>query len=246
MGKTGIGQPPQRSARARLRNSYDRLWSQTVGKIRTGNLELDWVLAVRGPDRRRGLTLIGRPGAEVRRHVAVFLSELRELEPDQYYYHTTEFHLTVLSLFTATLEHGPHFAKTERYVSAVDSALRQAAPIRIEFEGITASAGALMIQGFLENDELNDLRDNLRRQLRVRRLAAGLDQRYRLETAHMTVARFRAPLRDSERFADALERARDRPFGDARIAGLSLVKHDWYMSRRTTETLKRYRLPEPA
>jgi 2'-5' RNA ligase len=240
--KDQSSQPPQRSARSRLRHSYDRLWSDTIGKIEAGKVELDRVLAAREPDQRRGLTLIARPTAEVRRRVAVFLNELRKLEPDQYYYHASEFHLTVLSLFTATEEHRPHFAKTEHYVSAVDLALRQAAPIRIEFEGITASPGALMIQGFLGNDELNDLREILRRQLRARRLAASLDQRYRLETAHMTVARFRAPLRDSERFADALEQARGRSFGAANIRSFSLVKNDWYMSSGATETLKRYRL----
>jgi 2'-5' RNA ligase len=174
--------------------------------------------------------------------VAAFLRELRDLEPEQHYYTPSEFHLTVLSLFTATVNHKPFFAQAEQYVSAVDSALRKVAPIRIEFEGITVSPSTVMIQGFFENDALNDLRDSLRSQLRVRGLAEGLDRRYRLETAHMTVARFRSPLRDSGRFAAALERARRRPFGAIRITGLSLVKNDWYMTHQVLETVKRYRL----
>jgi len=174
--------------------------------------------------------------------VAVFLRELRHLEPNQYYYTASEFHLTVLSLFTATVNHAPFFAQTEHYISAVDSALRKVGPIWIEFKGITASPGTVMIQGFFANDALNDLRDVLRNQLQICQLAEGLDRRYRLETGHMTVARFRAPLCDSKRFATALEQARQRPFGTMSIGSLSLVKNDWYMTHQALETVKRYHL----
>jgi hypothetical protein len=126
----------------------------------------------------------------------------------------------------------------------VDSSLKKIAPIRLAFEGVTASAGTVMIQGFFENSALNDLRDALRSQLRVCGLASGLDQRYRLETAHMTVIRFRAPLCDGERFATSLEMARRQSFGATTVRNLSLVKNDWYMSHRATETVKRYRLAD--
>jgi len=176
--------------------------------------------------------------------VAVFLRELGHLEPDQYYYGLSEFHSTVLSLFTATVNYEPFCAQAEHYISAVDSALRKAGPISIEFTGVTASAGTVMIQGFLVNEALNDLRDSLRKELQARGLADGLDRRYRLETAHMTVARFRAPFRDSERFAGALERARGRRFGTMTIASLTLVKNDWYMTHQAVEPVKSYRLAD--
>jgi 2'-5' RNA ligase len=193
-------------------------------------------------DRRRGLTLIARPSAEVRERVAKFLRELRRLEPEQYYYARTDLHLTILSPFTATIAHKRFFARMEKYLAAVDSALQNVGPMRIEFAGVTVSPGAIMIQGFPDSEALNDLRDNLRQQLRVRGLTRGLDVRYRLETAHMTVARFRAPLRDSEHFAVALARARRRSFGAMTIKSLSLVTNDWYMTHRTVKTLSRYRL----
>ncbi|HEY5910740.1 MAG TPA: 2'-5' RNA ligase family protein [Verrucomicrobiae bacterium] len=174
--------------------------------------------------------------------MAAFLSRLRRLEPDQYYYTASEVHITVLSLFTATIDHGPFFAQRARYVSAADTALRKAGPMRIDFAGVTASTGTVMIQGFFVDDVLNDLRDALRRELRARGLGAGLDQRYRLRTAHMTAVRFRSPLRDSRRFAAALEQARERPFGATTIRSLSLVENDWYMSHHATEIVKRYPL----
>jgi len=178
--------------------------------------------------------------------VTEFLRELRKLEPEQHYYTASEFHVTILTLFTATVNPGTFLAKKRNYLYVVDAALRKVRPIRIEFEGVTASPGALMIQGFFEDEALNDLRDSLRNQLRMRGLGEGLDQRYRLKAAHMTVARFRAPLGEGGRFAACLEEARQRPFGATTVKSLSLVKNDWYMSRRVTETLKRYRLTQSA
>lgn len=242
MSKSGPTQVLQSGARVRLQERYDRLWSVTIGKIQAGNIEPDPILAAGLQDRRRGLTVVALPSPHVRHHVAALLGQLRDIEPDQHYYAPSELHVTVLSLFTATLEYEPFLAQMKQYMAAVDSALRKASAIRIEFVGVTASPGAIMIQGFFENESLNGLRDALRRQLRFRGLMEAVDGRYRLETAHMTVARFRVPLRDSERFAPALERARHLPFGATHIRSVSLVKHDWYMTRQFIETVKRYRL----
>jgi hypothetical protein len=74
--------------------------------------------------------------------------------------------VTVLSLFTATVDFGPFFAQKEQYIAAVDAALnsRNTAPTRILFEGVTASPGTVMIQGFFETKALNELRNRLRRE----------------------------------------------------------------------------------
>jgi 2'-5' RNA ligase len=225
-----------------LQNRYDEMWSSSIGNIRTGKVELDPVLSRGLVDHRRGMTLIARPSAMVRERVGALLRELRRLEPYQYYYTPSDLHITMLSLFTATVAPEPFFARTERYVSAADAALRIAGPILIEFAGLTVSPGAILVQGFIEDEALNDIRDNLRRELRVRGLAKSLDGRYRLETAHMTVVRFRAALRDGTKLAAALERLRSRQFGTTNIRNLSLTKNDWYMTRQVLETVKRYRL----
>jgi 2'-5' RNA ligase len=241
MRKRGSLPMPQ-DVRRRLQKRYDKLWSAAIGKIRTGTTESDRVLAGGLVDRRRGLTLIARPSADVRNKVAPFLRELRRLEPEQYYYARADLHLTILSLFNATTAHKRFLAHTDKYLAAVESTLQKAGPMRIEFVGVTASPGAIILQGFPDSEALNELRDNLRQQLRVRGLTKGLDVRYRLETAHMTVARFRAPLRDGKQFAAALARSRRRSFGSVAIKSLSLVTNDWYMTHQTLETLNRYRL----
>jgi hypothetical protein len=120
--------------RERLRRRYDQLCNRAIGRIREGRIELDRVLQTETPDARRGLTVIARPSPEVRRQVAVFLRGLRQLEPSQYYYETSEYHITILSLFTATTDFGPFIARKGAYVAAVDAALEAAEPIRITFE----------------------------------------------------------------------------------------------------------------
>lgn len=147
--------------RTRLRECYDRLWSEAIGTIRAGSVETDPVLAAGMPDRRRGLTLIARPSPLVRRRVAAFLDGLREIEPEQHYYAPSELHVTVLSLFTATVDHAPLLARTASYVSAADA---------------------------------------------------------------------------------AIPRPRHRPFGATTVRSVSLVETDWYMTRQTARTVKRYRL----
>ncbi len=234
---------PESDARDRLRSRYDALWSAAICKIRSGQFECDPVLQARVPDQRRGLTLVARPSLAVRRNVRFLLRELRQFEPDQYYYSTTELHVTVLSLFTATIDHRRFFAQKARYIAAVKRALSGARPLRLHFEGITASPGSVMIQGFFDDNTIDNLRDTLRAELKARGLAEGLDQRYRLETAHMTMLRFREPLRDCANFAASLESARTRAFGTTQVQNLSLVQNDWYLSRHTTAVVKRYRLP---
>src|SRR6185369_4155696 len=95
-----LDQPLGSDNLTRLRTRYDELWFAAIGRIRTGEVELDPVLQARTPDQRRGLTLIARPDAAIRKHVARFLRQLKEVEPEQYYYFVSEFHLTILSMFT--------------------------------------------------------------------------------------------------------------------------------------------------
>lgn len=225
-----------------LRAHYTQLWETGIERIRTGNVEVDPVLAGSGADLRRGLSLMFRPSSVVQRRVLAFLNQLRQFEPSQYYYAPSEMHVTFLSLFTATVNHAKYFAQASQYREAVDCVVPKVAPFEIEFCGISASPGAVMLQGFFKNGVLNDGRDCLRAELRSRGLGEALDTRYRLTSAHMTVLRFRQPLRDGKAFAERLEAYRDFDFGKTRAGMLHLVKNDWYMSDGSIEELKRYRL----
>jgi 2'-5' RNA ligase len=223
-----------------LRKRYETMWTNSLECFRTRAVDIDPVLASRKPDPRRGFTLLFRPPPSIQLRVTALIDELRQLEPDQHYYHPTELHVTVLAPFSIAENHDFLLGHTEEFLAAASSFAGQLAPFPISFSGITASPGAIMVQGFTHAQNLNAARDTLREELRARGLNRRLDERYRLETAHMTVARFRQPLRDGLTFAQALERMRTRDFGEAVVDSLELVRNDLSMSRETTECLRNF------
>jgi aspartate/glutamate racemase len=95
-----------------------------------------------------------------------------------------------------------------------------------------------------ERQEVN--RIILRSALTARGLAGGLDQRYRLTTAHMTLVRFANPLRNARRFVGLLERFRDAEIGTWRVAQLELVLGDWYQSRENEQRIAAYSMGQAA
>jgi 2'-5' RNA ligase len=230
------------SQRSFLQERYQQLWDGSIDAVRQGHFVIDPLLARREADQRRCLTILVRPSADIREGVTTFLNELRGVDPEQYYYDAAELHVTVLSLFTATLDYTRLLARYDEYLGAVQAALAQAPSFEIEFIGVTLSREAILIQGFPNNAVLNELREALRRELRGRNLIEGLDGRYLLQTAHITAVRFREPLRDSELFGRVLEKYRGYRFGQMRVAELQLVRNDWYMSRQSVEVLQRYPL----
>lgn len=87
-----------------LSDRYAQLWNGAIDFVRGGAVNIAPLLADREPDCRRCLTVLGGPNVETRQAVAEFLDRLRDLDPEQYYYDVSELHVTVLSLFTATLD----------------------------------------------------------------------------------------------------------------------------------------------
>jgi 2'-5' RNA ligase len=225
-----------------LSERYEHLWKSALPAIRSGAIEIDATLANRIPDRRRGFTLIARPDPQTRERVLNFLDTLRVIEPEQYYYSPVSLHVTVLSLFTATEAHERFSQRRKEYESAIQSVVTGTRSFPIQFCGITASPGAVMIQGFPGGDVLEQVRERLRACLQNRDLADGLDTRYRLVTAHMTALRFRERLRDSSQFAQRMEEFRGTAFGASQIELLTLVKNDWYLSPQSLELLADYPL----
>ena len=220
-----------------LRPRYDALWEEHWPNIRRGLIATDPLLAHKASDGRRGLTVIARPAPAVAAGLAGMLGTLAALEPQQYYYPQSDFHLTVLSLFTATDDYAPRLQRLAEYRDAVAAVLAAAPAFSIDTAGITLAAGAVLAQGFPHGPALDMLREGLRAELRSRGLGAGLDQRYRLVTAHSTIIRFAAPLSAPGRFAQALSDFRSAPFGRNHVAALDLVFNDWYMSRDTLQTI---------
>ena len=221
---------------------YDAMWQDAVDYFATGRVQLDPYLAARHRDHRLGLTLIVRPTQEVIDQFSPLLRELVQIEPHQYFYQPSEFHVTILSMFTATENFEPYFAKVPVYLKVLQPVLSAAEHFTVRFRGITATKSSIMVQGFPQDGELEHLRNKLRGTLKSKNLGEALDERYRITTAHTTIMRFRIQPQDLERLVRVLFSHRERSFGKSTFRTLQLVKNDWYMSMDKVEVLKDYPL----
>lgn len=220
---------------------YAAMRSAALAKIALGEVELDPLLD--DPhDTRRGITLLARPPAPVAERILELLAEFRLLEPAQYYYPATDLHLTVLSLISCH----PGFRLVDiepaAYQALVAEVLHGVRPFRVELRGLTASPGGILLQGFPQGTGLQQLRTALRQAFQASGLRQTIDQRYRIQTAHATVVRFRAPLQHPPRLAELTRRFQDYPLGAFEVSTLELVYNDWYQRAAHTVQLGRYQL----
>ena len=220
------------------REVYERLWSEAADAFERGGPRLDPFLLNRGGDRRRGVTLVARPDAEVRARVEDFLRAAAATAPDQHFYQPAELHLTVYSVIPGSTAWGESVRRLPEYMGALDDALKQRPAFSVAFRGVTASPEAVMIQGFPAGDELRKLRD----ELASRSVADTLARRYKLVAAHLTVIRFTTPMGDWTPLRKFLASHRNTDFGESRFGTLELIESDWYASAGSVRTLRVYPL----
>jgi 2'-5' RNA ligase len=223
---------------------YDRLWAEAESAFQSGRVEIDPFLANKADDRRLGLTVIGRPNPAVNERFISFLNQVKQVAPGQHFYRGDEFHVTILSLFTATEAFEPYWNNRAAYRAAVDQALLAGQAFTVGYQGITASKNAIMIQGFAHGPQLNQLRNRLRQALQGAGLGSELDGRYAIETAHSTVLRFKSQPLNLPGLLTLLRDNRATDFGSTTFDELFLVKNDWYMSHDRVVVLASYSLAD--
>ncbi|MEI9865447.1 MAG: 2'-5' RNA ligase family protein [Limisphaerales bacterium] len=230
------------SALSEARQIYDRLWSEAVPAFERNELEIDPHLRNKDKDLRRGLTLLFRPSAVVRDSINAFLHELKNIAPDQYFYSPEEFHITVLAIIPGSESWEENFQHLSDYKNIINEVVKKHAPFSVRFQGVTASRGAVMIQGFPNDDTLAKIRDELREAMRQNNFGGQLDVRYKIQTAHITVMRFCEATADWKRVLELLKANRATDFGETCVENLELVLGDWYASADTARTIQRFSL----
>ncbi len=221
---------------------YDQLWATAITRFKQGQVQTDPYLRQPETDRRQGISLIARPQAGVAAQFTALVNELRDLEPEQYFYQPDEFHITVITLVSASETFAGPKMPVATYYSIFTSLFKQIHPFSLTFRGITASPGAVLVQGFVDGDYLNWLRGVIRRELQQAGLAETLDVRYKIMTAHVTLMRFKSPPRDWPLLLAKLTEARQRNFGSSEVTQIEFVVNDWYMSRDKVQVLTTYPL----
>lgn len=217
------------------------MWADAFPKIKKGALSLDNQMD--NPlDNRRGITLLLRPSPTVISKMEDLLVKTKKIAPNQYYYPTTDLHLTVLSIFSCS----PNFSLAQidlgAYKTVIDQALTSFETFQIKFSGITLSSSGVVAKGYDTQGTLNEIRAALRTAFKATNLAHTIDKRYVLKAAHSTLVRFKAPLKNKDLFADFLLRHQSTEFGTTNINAIDLVFNDWYMKTGNVKILKKYPL----
>ena len=223
-------------------HAYEQLWLQALSAFGKGEPQVDPCLSHRTEDLRRGITVVLRPSLEVQGKVNQFIKHLAAVCPVQQFYHPEELHVTVLSIISGTEAWRQEIRQLKVYRSIISEVLSRQRAFKICFRGVTASPGAVMIQGFPVGDGLAQVRDELRNAFAKNGFTSLLDRRYKISTAHMTVMRFQRPENHCEGLMSLLRENRGMDFGESEASGLQLIWGDWYASRNLVRTLQEYRL----
>lgn len=224
-----------------LHKLYHDLYHQSSQKILNNEYLID--TDIDNPlDKRLGLTVVIKPQIEIQNSIQNFLNELKNIEPEQYYYSNSDLHVTVLSIISCYDGFNLADITVSEYSKIISKSLESVNEFEIEFKGITASDSAIMIQGFPTAATLHQIRENLRINFGKSSLQKSIDSRYPLTTAHITVLRFRKKLNNVSQFINCIEKYRDYDFGTSKVSTLDLVYNDWYQREEIVQKLAEFKI----
>ncbi|AZI27798.1 mutarotase [Pedobacter sp. G11] len=223
-----------------LTEHYNKLYTTAAAKITAGNYEIDHLIDDE-KDQRFGITLVIRPDQNTKMNIQRFLTEVKAIEPDQYYYQDSDIHITVMSIISCYAGFELSQIDIQDYIQLINQVLKKHKSFKIQFKGLTASPSCILIQGFL-TDTLNEIRDDLRLAFKNSALQQSIDKRYTIQTAHATIMRFRDKLRNPTRLLSLIEQYRGFDFGTFTVDQIELVYNDWYQRERFVESLHVFKL----
>lgn len=219
-----------------LENHYEKLYKESINKISSDNYEIDHLIDSEN-DRRFGLTLLIRPSNEMKNEIQKFINKIKETEPNQYYYPNSDIHITVMSIISCYNDFDMSKIDIQKYIELTQKCILQGIDLNVNFKGITASPCGVMIKGFMNNNELNDIRDRLRKEFKNSNLEQSLDKRYSIQTAHSTIMRFKTELSQKEKFLKLLDKNINYDFGTFKVNKFELVYNDWYQKEQCVKKI---------
>ncbi|WP_111306851.1 2'-5' RNA ligase family protein [Confluentibacter sediminis] len=224
-----------------LKTHYNILYTDSIRKIRNDDYEID-PLINSSSDNRFGITLLIRPPDDIKNNIQKFLNEFKSIDPKQYYYQNSDIHITVMSIISCYDGFELERINISEYIDVISKSLTKNPKINIDFKGITASTSCIMIQGFMNNESLNIIRNNLRKNFKNSNLQQSIDKRYSIQTAHTTVIRFQEKLKNKSDFLNAIEAYKNYEFGSFEVNELELVYNDWYQKEKLVKKLHEFNI----
>jgi len=226
----------------RMAEIYETLWNDARAAFERGEPQIDPQLTERTTDIRRCVTLVFRLSPTVQAKVGEYLDRLAAVCPEQYYYRREELHVTVLSIISGSELWRKEMRQLAACRGVMSDVLSRQRGFKIAFKGITASPGAVLIQGFPMGDGLENIREDLRAAFARGGFGGMLDRRYKIRAAHITAMRFQKPVADLKRLTSLLEEGREINFGETEVNSLELIWCDWYAAAGSVRILQEYRL----
>jgi len=224
-----------------LKEHYLKLYTETLSKIKADEYEIDPLIDANN-DFRFGVTLLIRPDEKTKTNIQRFISEVKQVLPNQYYYQNSDIHITVMSIISCYEGFKLESINTEDYIKIISDVLNHRKSFNIHLSGITASPSCILLQGFFEEHTLTEIRDQLRVSFRASTLQQTLDQRYSIQAAHATIIRFREKLVNKDAFLSIIEKYKDFDFGTFEVKNIELVYNDWYQRAQFVKKLHNFEL----
>jgi 2'-5' RNA ligase len=224
-----------------LRRRYDQMFQDAINCFSRNDYAVDHHIDDLH-DNRFGLILNVCPTDDVKSKVSEFQRRFKAIDPGQYHYSPDDLHFTVIAIVSCKPGFTISGLDIEAYKHIIRDALFTMEPFDINCSGLTAFSGGVMMQGFPSADKLNLLRDNLRRIFNTSALFHSIDSRYRIQTAHSTIIRFKKPLIDIRLMQQFLQENRGIFFGNFIVKEIELVYSDWYHRKKNTTVLEKFKL----
>ena len=224
-----------------IKEHYDKLYVKSMANIAKDKYEIDHLIDSKF-DKRFGITLLVRPSNEVKDKIQKFINELKAVEPNQYYYPNSDIHITIMSIISCYEGFNIENIEPLNYIELIKKCLPLDQNIEINFKGLTASNSCIMLRGFMNNNHLNEIRDQLRIEFKNSKLEQSLDKRYSIQTAHATIVRFKSPFNQKNNFLKIVDKHLDDDFGKFEVRKVELVYNDWYQRKEFVKKIVEFEI----
>lgn len=217
---------------------YEEISNKGLDRIRNGQEYIDnWINNAN--DKRMGISLLIRPSEQIKLKIKDLLDKMKKIEPSQYYYPIKDIHVTLFDFITARQNFNYTDKQVKVFQKIVESVLEDIEKFEINFDGIVASDGAIMVKGYYQK-QMECIRQRLRREIIEHNLK--IDERYTTRSCHITIARFSRNIQQRDELIKFIEDYKRYPFGKIKVSEIELIYHNWYDSKK--EILHRYRINE--
>lgn len=130
-----------------LESHYDQLNSKSLEALHEGRYHVDNLIDSPS-DSRLGITLLIRPNEQIKAKFQEFISELKNVEPSQYYYPSSDLHITTLSIISCYDGFELSQISINQYIDLLTEELANTQGFQIEFIGTALSQSGILIKGF--------------------------------------------------------------------------------------------------